>query len=105
MSAYLIIDIEIHDPDLYAEYVRRVPATVKQFGGRYLARGGRIEAVAGGWNPQRIILIEFPSSQHVRRWLSSEEYRVLAELREKSAKGKAIIVDGIDAQDGPVQSI
>ena len=47
MPAYLLAEIEIQDPDRYQEYVRQVPATIEAYGGRYLARGGRAEALEG----------------------------------------------------------
>src|SRR5262245_46460511 len=43
MAAYIIADIEITDPAGYEEYRRRVPATVAQYGGRYVVRGGPVE--------------------------------------------------------------
>jgi uncharacterized protein (DUF1330 family) len=92
---YLIIDIEVIDKALYAEYVEKVPATVGRYGGRYLARGGDVRVLAGAWHPKRIILIEFPSADNVRQWLASPEYSALKEMRERSARGRAIIVEGI----------
>ncbi len=38
MTAYLFADIEVTDPDGFADYRKRVPAVVQAFGGRYLAR-------------------------------------------------------------------
>ena len=52
MSAYLIANIEVTDPPLFAQYGALVPAMVARFGGRYLVRGGAITNVA-------------PSSRHV----------------------------------------
>lgn len=95
MSAYLIVDIEVVNEDLYAEYVEKVPVTVERYGGRYLARGGKIRVLSGDWNPQRIILIEFPSSEHVRRWLTSPQYAELARIRELSTKSRAVILEGL----------
>jgi uncharacterized protein (DUF1330 family) len=37
MPVYLIIDVAVIDPEVYAEYVEQVPAVVERYGGRYLA--------------------------------------------------------------------
>ena len=59
MPAYLIADIVIADPDAYAEYRKRVLATVEAHGGRFLARGGATRTLEGDWAPQRLVIIEF----------------------------------------------
>ena len=94
MSIYMIIDIEITDPETYAEYVKRIPPIIEKFGGRYLTRGGKVTPLAGDWNPGRIILLEFPSFEHVKNWLMSKEHMPLAEIRRKSTTARAILVEG-----------
>ena len=96
MSAYMIIDVEVVDRDTYAEYLEKVPETVKKFGGRYLARGGNVTVLGGQWRPERIVLLEFPSAEHVLRWLQSPEYAHLSPLREQSTTANAIIVEGLE---------
>ncbi|RJP21912.1 MAG: DUF1330 domain-containing protein [Candidatus Abyssobacteria bacterium SURF_5] len=95
MQVYLIIDIEVIDQALYSEYVRKVPATVEKYGGRYLARGGNIRTLSGDWRPERIILIEFPSAEALRGWISSPDYAALRDIRERSTRDRAIIVEGV----------
>ena len=95
MAVYLIVDVHVIDSDGYAEYVEKVPETVGKYGGRYLARGGHVTVLGGNWHPQRIILIEFPSRDHVQRWLASPEYASLSPLRERSTKTRAIVVEGV----------
>jgi uncharacterized protein (DUF1330 family) len=48
MTAYVIVDIEVLDPENYKEYVMLAPETVKLYGGRYLARAGKTETLEGG---------------------------------------------------------
>ena len=95
MPVYMIIDIKVTDADLYSEYVEKVPATVKKYSGRYLVRGGNVEVLAGDWQPERIVLLEFPSTEHLKQWLMSPEYTALAPIREKSTNAKAIVVEGV----------
>jgi uncharacterized protein (DUF1330 family) len=95
MPAYLVIEIEVSDPEIYAEYKSRVPATLDRFGGRYVVRGGPVVPLAGDWRPERIVILEFPSAEALRSWNDSPEYREIAPLRERSARTRAIALEGI----------
>ncbi len=95
MSVYMIIEIEVLDENTYAAYMEKVPATVGKYGGRYLVRGGRVTPLAGDWHPERIIVLEFSSTEQMRRWNLSPEYAELAPLRMRSANTRAIAVEGV----------
>jgi uncharacterized protein (DUF1330 family) len=96
MPVYIIIDIAIMDQGLYEEYVGRVPEVVEQYGGRYLVRGGEVVPLAGDWQPERIVVLEFESSDQAQEYLTSPEYLALASLRGKSISSRAIIVPGYE---------
>jgi uncharacterized protein (DUF1330 family) len=98
MSAYLIVDIEITDPATYAEYIERVPAVVYQYGGRYVSRGNDVVPLAGGWVPDRVIILEFADMAQLARFGRSAEYQSLAPLRERSTRTRSIAVPGVDSQ-------
>ena len=93
-SVYMVIDIKIKDMNLYSEYIARAPEIIKKYGGRYLARGGKITSIAGNWNPERVIIVEFDSKQKMQECFNSQEYLEIAPLREESTIGKAIVVEG-----------
>ncbi len=94
MAVFLIIEIEVSEPGMYSEYVRRVPEIIEKHGGRYLVRGGKVTPLSGNWNPERIIVVEFETVEQIRSCLGSPEYLELAPLRERSTASRAIIVDG-----------
>ena len=97
MPVYMIVDVrKIRDKQKYAEYVRKVPATLRRFGGRYLARGGKTFAASGDWRPGRLVIVEFPSMQKFRAWWNSPRYRKIAPLREQSAQTNAVVAKGIE---------
>lgn len=60
MSAYVIADVEVTDPELFAEYRELVMPTVDAYGGRYIARGGETALLEGDRAPNRTVIIEFP---------------------------------------------
>jgi uncharacterized protein (DUF1330 family) len=94
MAGYFLLEIDVKDQAAYSEYLKVAPATVKQYGGKYLIRGGSVTPVEGGWNPKRLVLLEFPSVEQAKRWLDSPEYRKIAPIRERSTHSKAVIVEG-----------
>jgi uncharacterized protein (DUF1330 family) len=95
MSAYFIVDIEIHDPAGLEEYRTQVPATITKYGGRFIVRGGKFEQLEGEWQPKRLVLLEFPSVEQARRWYDSEEYRPLKAMRLKASNSNLILVEGV----------
>ena len=95
MLAYVLVDIEIRDPETYKEYVRQVPPTIAAFGGRFLVRGGRAENLEGDWQPRRIVVLEFESLERAKEWWASEEYRGPKELRQSASVANMIVVEGL----------
>lgn len=95
MAAYVIADVEVLDPAGFEDYRARVPATIAQYGGRYLVRGGATEAKEGDWSPRRLIVLEFASLARAREWYGSPEYRPLIPLRERAAKTRLVFAEGV----------
>ena len=94
MAAYLIADIEVTNSAGYDEYRRQVPATVEKYGGRFVVRGGASEILEGDWGPKRVVVLEFPTMDALKRWYNSAEYKPLIALRQKNASGNVIAVQG-----------
>jgi uncharacterized protein (DUF1330 family) len=95
MAAYVVVDIEVTDPVAFEEYRKGVPATIAKYGGRYVVRGGKAETLEGGWDPKRLVILEFPSTEAVKRWYFSEEYKPLLAQRLKASKGSLVLVEGV----------
>ena len=79
MSVYMIIDSKVKDREKYRQYIDQVSPIVTKYGGCYRVRGGEVRSF-GTWKPERIILIEFPTEDHIQRWLSSPEYTAMTDL-------------------------
>ena len=94
MPAYLIADIEITNPEGYAAYRPLAAASVTKHGGRFIARGGAIDALEGGWTPSRVVIIEFPSMDAARNFYHSDDYQAALKVRLANSKGRVVIVDG-----------
>jgi uncharacterized protein (DUF1330 family) len=94
MPVYQIVDLDVHDGALYAQYVARVGDVVRRYGGEYLARGGQVTPLSGQWQPGRVVILKFESLERLQTCYASEDYRALAPLREQSAVSRSIVVDG-----------
>jgi uncharacterized protein (DUF1330 family) len=94
MAAYVIVEIEILDPEGYEEYKKRAGESVLKYGGKYIVRGGATEVLEGDWKPKRIVILEFDSMQRARDWLHCEEYREPRKMRHRTARTNMILVEG-----------
>jgi len=93
LPAYVIVDVEIIDAEIYDAYKKLVPASLEKYGGRFLVRGGNVETLEGAWSPGRFVMLEFPSAERAKAWFESAEYAPAKELRHKSAQSHMILVE------------
>lgn len=100
VPTYMIIEIEVVDRDAYADYMARIPEVVAKYGGRYLVRSEAVVPLTGNWQPERLIVLEFPSLDAMTRWSFSPEYLELAPIRLRSTRTRAIAVEGCGSRGG-----
>ena len=98
MSAYVIAEMEVHDPERYEQYKDGVPATLEASGGRFVVRGGEVEHLEGDWQPKRVVVIEFDDLAALKAWWDSPDYRQVKKLREGAATLSVIAVEGVNAK-------
>jgi uncharacterized protein (DUF1330 family) len=96
MAAYIIAQVDINDAERYQEYIKKVPISLAQYGGQFIARGGSAEVLEGSKPlPQRLVIIQFESLERAKAWWSSEEYREAKALRQETSDGTLFLVDGV----------
>ncbi len=95
MSAYLIANVRFGDRAKAAEYGQRAAATIAQYGGGYLVRGGRTEVVEGGWDVAYLTIVEFSFLDQARRWYESAEYTEIKAFRQANAESQFTFVEGL----------
>jgi uncharacterized protein (DUF1330 family) len=95
MSAYVVVDVQVHDPEGYAEYRQLSGASVAQYGGQFIVRGGAVEVAEGDWQPGRFVVIQFPSMEQAKTWYNSPEYTAAREIRQRYSTGKLLFVEGV----------
>jgi uncharacterized protein (DUF1330 family) len=83
MAAYLIAEHIITDTSKFEEYRTKVGPMIAKYGGRYLTKGGSHELLEKGhWQPERVVIIEFPDMASLIAWYESPEYQPLIALRK-----------------------
>ena len=95
MSGYVIVGLDVTDPEGFAEYAKPVPPIIEAYGGKYLVRGGDHETTEGDWNPKRVVILEFESVERAKEMFASEEYAPVGEIRHRTAKSSVVIVEGV----------
>src|SRR5215203_2297188 len=93
MPAYIIVEIDVHDPVRYEEYKKLASSTVEKYGGKYIVRGGKTEVLEGDWKPKRIVVLEFESVNRAKGWLNCEEYRAARQMPHRNVRTNMILVE------------
>ena len=96
MPAYIIAEVSIHNPVEYEGYKKLTPQSLKPFDGKFIVRGGKTETLEGDWNPERVVVIEFPTVQQAKAWWNSEGYAPAKALRQRTAHTKMLLVPGVE---------
>ncbi len=95
MAAYIVVQIEITDPETFETYRAQVPATLEPYGGEFIVRGGDMEILEGEWATPRCVILRFPDMDAAKAWHASAEYQGPKALRQAASKGNMIVVDGV----------
>ena len=94
MSVYVILDIDVKDPEGYEKYKKQGAPTIALYGGKPLARGGQAEKLEGDWQPKRVVMLEFDSAEDAKKWWDSPEYKQAKKLRHASAEANVVLIEG-----------
>jgi uncharacterized protein (DUF1330 family) len=97
MPAYVIVDIDVTDPERYEQYKAATPATLEAAGGRFLVRGGEVTILEGDWQPSRLVVLEFENVTAAERWYESAAYQAAKKLREGGARMRMVAVKGLES--------
>jgi uncharacterized protein (DUF1330 family) len=94
MTAYVLADINVTDPARYEDYKDLATEAVQKYGGRYIVRGGTVEALEGEC-PQapRFAVLEFTDGNAARRWYNSPEYTTARKIRQQASTARLVLVE------------
>jgi uncharacterized protein (DUF1330 family) len=93
-KAYLIAEVDVHDPEHYANYTAKTPDAIARHGGKFIVRGGTWDALEGETPKGRVVVIEFPSLDAARAFYKSDDYQPLIPIRQSASNGRMFLVEG-----------
>ncbi|RLJ60209.1 uncharacterized protein (DUF1330 family) [Litoreibacter meonggei] len=94
-KAYWIAHAEISDPQVYEQYKAANAAPFKEFGARFVVRGGT-QDVREGEAKSRTVVIEFPSLEAAHACYDSPAYQAALAIRNPISSADLVIVEGYD---------
>jgi uncharacterized protein (DUF1330 family) len=94
MKGYLILDFTINDFEGFKQYIEEIPAFIARHGGRYLVQGVVPETMEGDWQPERMVVLEFPSTARAREFLKDPEAQSLFAVRHTTTTSKLVLAEG-----------
>ena len=90
----ILAQIDVTNPQQYAEYAKLSPGIIEKFGGHFLARGGKTETLEGTAGKSRVVVIEFPSYEKARQFYDSPDYVAARKVRAGAATVQFVLVEG-----------
>lgn len=96
MSAYILVQGVVTDPEGFSAYAQAVFELVSKMGGHYIVLGGNVETLEGDWPHQSLVVHEWPSREQALRFWYSPEYQKIKELRVGKGNFVVVIADGLE---------
>ncbi|HSD38466.1 MAG TPA: DUF1330 domain-containing protein [Rhodocyclaceae bacterium] len=94
-KGYWIVRADVSDPEQYKLYMAANAAPFRQYGARFLARGGRFENPEGTSRSRNVVL-EFPSYEAALECWKSPGYQAAIKLREAVSTFDLVIIEGYE---------
>ncbi len=94
MSAYVIVRVEVTNPEQYEQYKLLTPEAVAASGGTFIVRGGQHETLEGDADDRRVVVVEFPDYESAKAFYDSPKYRKAREVRAGAADMHMTVVEG-----------
>jgi uncharacterized protein (DUF1330 family) len=93
---YVVAEITVANQEAYAkEYGPPIVKTVQDFGGKFIARGGKTSSLIGDPPKPRVVLVQFESLDKAQAWFNSPATQALAPIGEKYATFRTFVVEGV----------
>ncbi|MEJ7931238.1 DUF1330 domain-containing protein [Ramlibacter sp. AN1015] len=94
-SAYVIANVDVHDPVQYEQYKKLSTHAMQVHGAEICIRGGAVDVLEGDWQPSRMVMLKFPSTDAARAFYDSPEYRAARQARAGIADMRMVLVEGM----------
>ena len=95
MSGYIIANVQVTNPVQYEEYKKWSTAAMKAHNAEVCVRGGQVEVLEGDWEPERIVILKFPTFEAAKAFYDTPEYLKAREARAGAAIMRMVVVEGV----------
>jgi len=92
-KAYWVVRVSVQNEARYPDYLSAAAPAFEKFGARFMARGGRYEAMEGT-SRERNVVVEFDDYPTALACYRSPEYQAAKEIRNAAAEADFVIVEG-----------
>lgn len=96
MTAYIVVHVNVTDPEKYGEYTKLTPAIIAHYDGRIIVRNGPKVTLEGPEETRRLVILEFPSMERAQAFYHSPEYKGAKAVREGAATARFVAIEGYE---------
>ena len=89
-----MLDLTITELEGFLEYAEKIPEFIEKHSGRYIIQGVIPEKLEGNWLPERLVVLEFPTTEKAKEFLADPEAQALFSLRHKTTNSQLILAEG-----------
>jgi uncharacterized protein (DUF1330 family) len=94
-KGYWVARVDVHDPEVYKDYVAANAVAFAKYGARFLVRGGTSECLEGKARSRNVV-IEFPSYKAALECFHSPEYQAALAIRQPVSEADLVVLEGYD---------
>lgn len=99
MKAYVLIQFNLINKELFGNYIKVASKTIPAYGGKVIVAQENPEATEGSLHTTRTTIIEFPSKEAAMNWYHSKDYADIKHLRHEATTNGSMLV--LEAWQGP----
>lgn len=95
MSALLIVELTVKDPDALKEYSSQTPDILKRFGGEVVVKARPVvlhESAPDAAAYEMMVVFRFPDGDAARSWYDCAAYQSLIPVRDRAMNSRFRIV-------------
>lgn len=93
MSAYVVIDLTIHDSDRFGEYVEAITPMLEAAEASAVSFDAQPSVVEGDWTPSTLVVLEFPTKAAAETFFAADAYQPLRAIRQAAAATNMVIAE------------
>jgi len=93
--AYVFVQsISVTDRAAFERYQALARDAIAKHGGRFLARGAKVEVLEGQGDAATLGVLQFPSMAAAKAWFTSPEYQEALKLRRTAGEQRVFAIEG-----------